>query len=47
MENMQNVTTWKKRQQTKKAAKHNPLSIWKQIYEESSTLEDGLVGWNM
>jgi hypothetical protein len=27
MENMQNVTTWKKRQQTKKAAKHNPLSI--------------------
>jgi hypothetical protein len=32
MENMQSVTTWKKgneQKKKKKAAKQNPLSIWK------------------
>jgi hypothetical protein len=42
-------TIWAKEkgQRTKKAAKQNPLSIWKQIYEESYTLEDGHVGRNI
>jgi hypothetical protein len=32
---------------TKKAAKQNPLSIRKEIFEESNKPEDGHVGRNM